>query len=104
MDVPERRWQVLLCPPTVVMQVQSTSVLFCDILSGLSSTEGKGCQLHLPRIIPPVAFSIRQGNSGRPDEVIIHYGIYGRVRKTLASITVSPEGLYAGVIKVCFVQ
>jgi len=57
MDVPERRCQVLLCPPKVVMQVQQkTSVLFCDILSGLSSPEGKGCQLHLPRIIPPVAF------------------------------------------------
>ena len=86
------------------MQVQSTSVLFSNILYGLSSPEGKGIQLRLHRVIPPGAFSNRQGNSGHTDEVIIHYGIYGRAGKTLPSFTVSPDGRYAGAINVCFVQ
>jgi len=40
----------------------------------------------------PEAFSIRQGNLGRPEEVIIHYGMLSHATKTLDNFFQSTGG------------
>jgi len=48
------------------------------------------------------AFSIRQGNLGRPDEFIIHYGMLSHATKTLDNFFQSTGGTLSVAGKVCF--
>src|SRR5882757_4955248 len=98
-----RRWIIYFSPPEGLYHLHGrfVSVLICMFPNALSSPERWGCYRCFG-LAYPEAFSIRQGNLRRPEEFVIHYGMFGPATKTLDNIFQSTRGTLSFARKICF--